>query len=275
MTTALPTTQTTIGDSLRLWRRTRSLSQMELALDADISPRHLSFIETGRSQPSREVVLQLAAALQLPFRHQNSLLMAAGYAPAYNASSLDDAGMAPVRYALERHLAQHEPYPAVVVNAGYDILMANSGMKGAVAWIAGEGALDRYPNMMRLMFAEDGLRPYLTCWPLMRDFMLARLREEQLMSPDAGVGELADELAALTPAPDEMEVAPDMNLPVVSLELVKDGLTLRFFSTITSFGTPLDATVQELRLESMFPSDEATQAVFAGGMVTSEVSKNL
>lgn len=260
--TATPVTQPAIGDNLRLWRRARSLSQMDLALDAGISPRHLSFIETGRSRPSREVVLQLAAALRLPLRHRNSLLLAAGYAPEYNASSLDDARMAPVRYALERHLAQHEPYPAVVVNPAYDILMANKGMQRAVAWLAGPDALDRYPNMVRLTFAEDGLRPFLTCWPLMRDFMLSRLREERLMAPESGVGELAAELEALVPRPDEMAAPPDMNLPVVSLELVKDGVTLRFFSTITSFGTPLDATVQELRLESLFPSDEATQAAF-------------
>lgn len=262
MTTFTSATPPTIGDALRLWRRTRSLSQMDLALEADISPRHLSFIETGRSQPSREVVLQLAAALRLPLRHRNSLLLAAGYAPEYTASSLDEARMAPVRYALERHLAQHEPYPAVVVNPDYDILMVNSGMRRAVAWLAGDGALERYPNMVRLTFAEDGLRPYLSCWPLMRDFMLARLREEQLLSPGSGVGRLVAELAALSPEPEELPAEMDFSLPVVSLELVKDGLALRFFSTVTSFGTPLDATVQELRLESLFPSDQATRDAF-------------
>ena len=255
----LSQTPTTLGDSLRHWRRLRHVSQMDLALDAEISPRHLSFIETGRSQPSRDVVLQLAAALHLPYRHRNSLLLAAGFAPEFSASKLDDGHMAPVKHALLHHLQQHEPYPAVVINPAYDILMANEGFKKTVSWFAGPEALQKYPNMARLTFAADGLRPYLICWPFMRDQMLARLREEALMSQDEAVWQLIEELQALEPGAESLP--PDMSagLPVMSLELVRDGRTFRYFSTITSFGTPLDATVQELRLESLFPSDEATR----------------
>lgn len=252
-------TQTSLGDALRQWRRIRRLSQMDLALEAEISARHLSFIETGRSQPSREVVLQLAAALQMPYRHRNSLLLAAGFAPEFSASSLEQDHMAPVRYALVRHLQQHEPYPAVVVNPAYDILMANEGFKKTVSWFAGPDILEKYPNMARLTFAEDGLRPYLTCWPFMRDQLLARLREEALLAQNDAIWQLIRELEALEP--DAAPTPPDMSagLPMMNLELVRDGRAYRYFSTITSFGTPLDATVQELRLESLFPADEATR----------------
>ena len=252
----------TLGDALRQWRRVRHVSQMDLALEAEISPRHLSFIETGRSQPSRDVVLQLASALRLPYRHRNSLLLAAGFAPEYSASRLEDEHMAPVRYALQRHLEQHEPFPAVVVNPAYDILLANEGFEQTVSWFAGPEALEKYANMARLTFAEDGLRPYLTCWPFMRDQLLARLREEALMTQDSTIWTLIADLQALEP---EAEVSPpDMSagFPVMSLELRRGEQTLRFFSTITSFGTPLDATVQELRLESMFPADEATRRTY-------------
>jgi transcriptional regulator with XRE-family HTH domain len=235
---------------------------MDLALEAEISPRHLSFIETGRSRPSREVVLQLASALHMPYRHRNSLLITAGFAPEFSASTLDDEHMAPVKYALLRHLEQHEPYPAVVVNPAYDILLANEGFKKTVSWFLGAEALDKYPNMARLTFAKDGLRPYLTCWPFMRDQLLARLREEALMAQNEAIWHLITDLEALEP--DAESIPPDMSagLPVISLELRRDGHIYRFFSTITSFGTPLDATVQELRLESLFPSDEATRLAY-------------
>ncbi len=255
-------TPTTLGDALRQWRRIRRVSQMDLALDAEISPRHLSFIETGRSQPSRNVVLQLATALKVPYRHRNSLLLAAGFAPEFSALKLEDERMAPVRQALLRHLEQHEPYPAVVVNPAYDILIANEGFKRTVSWFAGPEALDRYPNVARLTFAPDGLRPYLTCWPFMRDQLLARLREEALMTQHEAIWGLVAELEALEPEAESLP--PDMSagLPVMSLELCLDDRTFRYFSTITSFGTPLDATVEELRLESLFPSDEATRSAY-------------
>lgn len=254
---------TALGDALRQWRRLRRISQMDLALEAAISPRHLSFIETGRSRPSREVVLQLAAALRLPYRHRNSLLLSAGFAPEFSASKLDDAHMAPVRFALTRHLEQHEPYPAVVVNPAYDILLANQGFKQVLSWFVDPGILDKYPNMARLTFAADGLRPYLSCWPFMRDQLLARLREEALLSHNPAIWQLIADLQTLEP--DAPAVPPDAGpgLPVMNLELARGGKTYRFFSTITSFGTPLDATVQELRLESLFPADEATRKAFS------------
>lgn len=255
-------TMSGLGEALRQWRGLRRVSQMDLALEAGISPRHLSFIETGRTQPSREVVLQLAGALRLPYRHQNSLLLAAGYAPQFSASRLGEGQMAVVRQAVARHLQQHEPYPAVAVNQAYDILQANEGFRRTMGGLVGPAVLDKYPNVLRLTFAADGLRPFITCWPLLRDAMLLRLREEALMAQDPAIWALLEELQTL--ATEDEEAPPDRyaGLPVMYLELEKDGRSLRFFSTITTFGTPLDATVQELRLESFFPADAETQAAY-------------
>lgn len=265
-TTPSPVVGREIGDALRRWRRALRLSQMDLALEAGISPRHLSFIETGRSRPSRGVVLQLAGALRLPLRQRNELLLAAGYSPEFSAAALDDARLAAVRHALRRHLRQHEPYPAVVVNPAYDILMTNEGFRRVTEALAGPGILERFPNVYRLLFADDGLRPYIVCWPVMRAGLLARLRGEALLSRDETVGRLLVELEAQPdPAAGETPADPWGGLPVMALELGKDGRTWRFFSTITSFGTPLDVTVQELRLECLFPADEATQALFDRG----------
>jgi transcriptional regulator with XRE-family HTH domain len=136
--------QIALGGLLRQWRRIRHLSQLDLALEADISTRHLSFIETGRSQPNRDVVLQLASALHMPLRHNHSLLLSAGYAPQFGASQLDDQHMEPIRYALEHHLQQHEPYPAVVINPSYDILLANQGFKETVSWFVDPKVLEKY-----------------------------------------------------------------------------------------------------------------------------------
>ena len=250
-----------LGNVLRRWRRVLHFSQMDLALEAGISTRHLSFIETGRSRPSREVILKLAGALRLPLRHRNALLLVAGFSPEFSAALLDGERLAAVRSALRRHLSQHEPYPAIVVNSAYDILMANDGFRRTTALLAGPGALERYPNIFRLLFSTDGLRPYIVCWPAMRAGLLARLRGEALMARDEVAGRLLAELEAIPDSEtSEMPADPWGDLPMVTLELHKDGRSWRFFSTITTFGTPLDVTVQELRLECLFPADQATDA---------------
>jgi transcriptional regulator with XRE-family HTH domain len=252
-----------IGYTLRRWRRALRVSQMDLAFDAGISSRHLSFIETGRSRPSREVVLQLAKALRLPLRQSNELLLAAGYAPEFSAVALDDERLAVVRHALRRHLRQHEPYPAAVVNSAYDILMTNEGFRRVTSLLAGPGALERHGNVYRLLFAADGLRPYVACWPAMRAGLLARLRGEALLTRDEAAVRLLAELEALPdPAAADLPADPWGGLPVMTLELCKDEVVWRFFSTVTSFGTPLDVTVQELRMECLFPADETTQTFF-------------
>jgi transcriptional regulator with XRE-family HTH domain len=253
-----------LGRTLRHWRQVRNVSQLDLALDADISARHLSFIETGRAQPSREVVLQLAAALNLSLRHQNALLVSAGYAPEYRASNLDDPRMARVRYALKRILAQHNPYPAMVVNQSYDLLLVNQGFERLAAeFIAPEFAA-QYHNLYQLVFAPDGLQPFFVDWPTISAFLLLRLREEAMVSQNQAVQNLLDELStyATMPRDEQLHLEYQEDLPVLSFALQKGELTLRFFSTITTFGTPQDITVQELRIENLFPADEATQNFF-------------
>jgi transcriptional regulator with XRE-family HTH domain len=234
---------------------------MDLAFDAGISPRHLSFIETGRSRPSREVVARLAAALGLPFRHRNALFLAAGFAPEFTTAALDDPLLSPVRHALERHLSKHEPYPAVVVSPAYDILMSNEGYRRAVTLVAGPEALVRHPNVYRLTFAADGLRPYILGWPVVRAGLLARLRGEALLSGDPATAALLRELEHVDADAAIDGADPSNGLPVLTLQLRAGSQVLSFFSTITSFGTPLDVTVQELRLECLFPADETTQWV--------------
>mgnify|MGYP001552464171 FL=1 len=151
---------------------------MFLALDVGISSKHLSFVETGRSQPSRELVLKLAHALDLPYRHRNAFLNAAGYAPAFDEVPFDGQKMEIVRSALQRMLEKHEPYPALVMTAGYQILMANSGFERVIRFYLGEDALDRYDNIYWLTFSPDGLRQHIIGWPMIEQFMLDRLWEE-------------------------------------------------------------------------------------------------
>ncbi len=190
--------------------------------------------------------------------HRNALLVAAGYAPEFGAAPLDATIMAPIRYALERHLAHHEPYPAVVVNPAYDILMLNEGYRRAVTLTAGPDALERYPNVYRLVFASDGLRPHILCWPAMRAALLSRLRGEAQLFGDSAAARLLAELQTSDPDGDADDERPP-GQPVMTLQLRLGDRVLSLFSTITSFGTPLDMTVQELRLEMFFPADEATQ----------------
>jgi transcriptional regulator with XRE-family HTH domain len=153
------------GSFLRFWRKHNRMSQMDLALEVGISTKHLSFVETGRSKPSRSLVLNMAQSLKLPLRHRNSFLKAAGYASEFGEEPFNGKKMEIVRQALQRMLEKHEPYPAFVVNATYNILMTNSGYEQMIKLLVGEHALKKYDNVYHLTFAEDGLRPYIKDWP--------------------------------------------------------------------------------------------------------------
>jgi len=254
--------QESVGEMLRFWRQLNRKSQMDLALDVNISSRHLSFVETGKSKPSRNLVLKIAHSLKLPLRHRNAFLLAAGYAPAFEEEPFDGLKMEIVRDALHRMLKKHEPYPAFVVNAGYKILMTNSGYDQMIKHYAGENALKKYDNAIRILFAEDGLRPYVEDWPAIQHFLLARLWEELVATQNGDLIALYKELVQLRPIDDPVEFKIDNNLPVMSLVLEKDSQKASFFTTITTLGTPLDLTTQELRIELLFPSDEATKQLF-------------
>ncbi|MER6735955.1 helix-turn-helix domain-containing protein [Streptomyces puniciscabiei] len=256
--TTTPQAVRSIGDLLRRWRKQRLLSQNDLAVKAEISARHLSFIENGRSEPSREVVLRLAETLGLELRERNELLLAAGYAPVYQHTSLQAPHMSAVRDMVRQVLAAHEPYPAVVLDRYWHRVEANDP-----AWLFGQGVAEellREPvNLMRVALHPDGLAPRIANLGEWRAHLLSRLRRQVTMTADPDLVKLYDELVCY-PC-DQHE--PKIELPgpgdiAIPLRLRYEGHELAFFSTVATFGTPLDITVAELSIESFYPADTAT-----------------
>ena len=250
------------GNFLRFWRKFNRMSQMDLALEIGVSTKHLSFVETGRSKPSRNLVLKMAHSLKLPFRHRNAFLKTAGYASEFGEEPFSGEKMEIVRQALQRMLEKHEPYPAFVVNAAYKILMTNSGYEQMIKFFVGEHALKKYDNVYHLTFAEDGLRPHIRDWPGIEQFMLNRLWDEAASTQNSELFSLFEEISRLRTSEDPMDFQVDDNLPIMSLTFEKDVMKASFFTTITTLGTPLDLTTQELRIESLFPADEDTKELF-------------
>jgi transcriptional regulator with XRE-family HTH domain len=253
-----------VGPLLRRWRDQRRLSQMELALEAEVSTRHLSFVETGRAKPSRDMVVKLAEHLDVPLRERNELLLAAGYAPAYPESSLQDAaGMAVVRDAVKRLLAAHEPYPAVAVDRRWELLDGNAGVPLITAGAAAH-LLEPPVNALRLSLHPEGMAPRISNLAEWRGHVLGRLRREAAATQDPQLRSLLAELEAY-PGDDEASAArhtrPGPGEIVVPLRLRHAAGELSFMSTITTFGTPLDITVSELSIEAFFPADDHTAAV--------------
>jgi transcriptional regulator with XRE-family HTH domain len=250
----------TVGGLLREWRSRRRLSQLELALDADVSTRHLSFVETGRSQPSRDMVVRLAERLDVPLRERNHLLLAAGYAPAYPETDMDDERMQSVREALRQVLKGHEPYPALVVDRHWELLDANAGIALLLEGVAPE-QLAPPVNALRLALHPDGLAPRIRNLGEWRAHLLGRLRRQVQAGRDPQLASLLAELRAY-PC-DEPE--PRVELPgageiVVPLRIAHGNVELRFMSIVSTFGTPLDVTLQELSIEAFFPADADTAA---------------
>jgi transcriptional regulator with XRE-family HTH domain len=256
MNTARP-----VGDHLREWRQRRRLSQLELALEAEISTKHLSFLETGRAQPSREMVLHLADRLEVPLRERNVLLLAAGYAPVFQERPLGDPALASARTAVDLVLRGHEPYPALAVDRHWTMVAANRAVARLIGGAA--AALLKPPvNVLRLSLHPDGLAPRIANLAEWRAHLIERLRRQVEASADATLAELLGELSAY-PAPRRPPSALSANDGdyagvVVPLRLVIDGGVLSFFSTTTVFGTPIDITLAELALESFFPADATT-----------------
>ncbi|MFF4771698.1 helix-turn-helix domain-containing protein [Microtetraspora fusca] len=244
-----------IGVLLRQWRERRRLSQLDLSIQAEVSTRHVSFMETGRSAPSREMVLHLAEHLDVPLRERNHLLLAAGYAPVYTESTLDSPQLAAVRDAIGKLLAGHEPYPAVVVDRGWNLVDANTGLRMLADGIAPE----LLSNVLRASLHPDGLAPRIANLGEWRAHLLGRLKRQITLTGDA---ELAELYAELREYPcDQPE--PEVELPgpgdiFVPLRLRRGDRELSFFSVVATFGTPLDVTVAEMMIESFFPADEET-----------------
>ena len=252
-----------VGRLLRQWRGLRGLSQLDLALDANTSARHLSFVETGRARPSREMVQRFAEALDMPLRERNALLVAAGFAALYRETPLDDDVMALARRALEFILKAHEPFPALVMSRTWDLVAANQAAGRLMAWLgAGNVPGNTPPNVLRLLLHPDGLRPYIADWEAAAASLIARVRREDEPSGDETMAKLLDEVLRYPGVPRKWR-APDFDaevLPLLPLTFEKDGVRSSWFTTIATFGTPQDVTLQELRIESFFPADEETEA---------------
>lgn len=250
------------GALLARWRQLRGKSQLDLANDAEVSPRHVSFVETGRSKPSREMVLTLAAALQVPLRERNALLLAAGYAPVYRETSLDAPELAPARRALELMLRHHEPHPAVVMNRRWDLVMANDAARALFSFLLdGKSPAAGPPNVLRLMFDPAGVRPYVRNWETVAEALVQRVHREAVggVADDETRAVLAEVLAYEGVPARWAALDPDVALaPLVPVSFAKGSLAVSYFSAVTTLGTAQDITLQELRVESFIPADAET-----------------
>jgi transcriptional regulator with XRE-family HTH domain len=267
--------KSTFPARLKWWRERRGVSQLELAANAGVSQRHLSFLEVGRNAPSRDMVLRLAAALDLPLRQQNALLLSAGFAPAWRESKPDAPELVAVTRALDFMLAQQEPYPAFVVDRRWNLLRANKGGRNLVAFLTGTAPAEPDPahpvNLADALVAPDALRPLIVNW---REVALYFLRGVQADALADGTDDTAALLARLlgypgVPRLSELPVIDEAQGPVLAIHFAKDDTALRLFTTLATLGTPQDVTVQEIRIECFFPADAASGELFkrwaAGG----------
>lgn len=249
-----------VGNLLRDWRRRRRLSQLDLACEADISARHLSFLETGRSLPSREMVLRLAEQLDIPLRERNALLVAAGYAPVFRERPLEDPTLQAARKAVDLVLAGHEPFPAIAIDRHWTLVASN---RATPLFLAGvEPSLLEPPvNVLRLSLHPGGVAPRIVNLAEWRSHLLTRLRRQTEATGDPVLAELLNELSGY-PVASENKYRPPADTEyagvAVPLQFAIEGGILSFISTTTVFGTPVDITLSELAVESFFPADAAT-----------------
>ena len=255
-----------VGDHLRAWRRRRRMSQLACALEAEISQRHLSFVESGRARPSREMLLRLADCLEAPLRERNAILLAAGFAPVYPERALDAPEMAAARAAVERILKGHEPFPALAVDRRWTILAANAGVEAMLALVEDRSLLEGPVNALRVSLHPGGLAPRIANLAEWRAHVLERLRGQAALAPDAALDALIEELADYPAPRPEPRPQPDpLGGVAVPLKLVMGGRELSFLTTTTVFGTAAEVTLSELALECFFPADEATARALREG----------
>lgn len=262
MTSTVTSTGTSpVGPLLREWRQRRRVSQLDLSIQAEVSSRHLSFVETGRARPSRAMVLHLATALDVPKREQNQLLIAAGFAPAFTERPLDDPDLAPIRAGLDRVLKAYEPYPCLVVDRGWNMLMANAGVTAVLEGVSPDLLADPNapPNALRISLHPEGLAPRILNLAEWRSHVLGRLAREAASSGSEVLRALHGELEAY---PGGLDAGLDDRLDdgAIAVTMVLDAPAgpLSFLSTVTTFGTALDLTAAELSIEAFLPADEHT-----------------
>jgi transcriptional regulator with XRE-family HTH domain len=270
------------GALLKQWRDRRNLSQLDLALSSQVSQRHISFLESGRAKPSQEMVLQLARVLEIPLRHQNLILSAAGFAPIHAETDLSAPEMTPVCKAINFILQQQEPYPALVIDRYWNLLMTNQGAARLLSTFIVLDKLqtlfciDGKVNLMRVVFAPQGLRPFITNWEEVAGHLLQRIHREANSSIESEQSALLFE--ELMSYPDVSDLWSDsshsaQHTLLLTMHLKKNDLNWQFFSTIATLGTPYDITLQEIRIECLFPADEETECSWRG--VLDKSSTNL
>ncbi|MFZ5719448.1 MAG: helix-turn-helix domain-containing protein [Pseudomonadota bacterium] len=253
----MPALQKPVGEHLREWRTRRRMSQMDLALEADISTRHLSFLETGRAQPSREMVLHLSEQLEIPLRERNVILVAAGFAPMFPERRLEDPELAAARRAVDVILKGHEPYPALVVDLRWNLVAANAAIEPLLAGVDAELLVPPL-NVIRLALHPKGLAPRIANLGEWQGHILERLRREAELTASPHLVALVEEIRGYPKAPTPDRRPEDYGGVAIPFQLMVGDTLLSFFSTTTVFGTPVDITLSELTLETFFPADAAT-----------------
>ena len=268
---ALPTLKRSSGGEtgfpllLKTWRQKRRLSQLDLALSSGVSQRHVSFLESGRANPSRSMILQLSETLDVPLRERNAWLTAAGFAPIFRTRPLDDPQMSQVMNAVQMMLTNHEPFPAIALDRAWNIRMSNTPFEMMSTMLGGDlwqrvGGTQR--NLMRLFFHPHGIRPLITNWTAIGPLIWHRAQRE---AEALGGQEMKEVLAELSPYQDANTLWAAANaalVPVMPFDIETNGLRISMFAVIATFGTAQDVTADELRIESLFPADAATEALF-------------
>ena len=257
--------QSELGSLMRYWRGQRGKSQLDVSLDTGMSQRHISFIESGRSTPSRQALVNIAQTLDIPLRERNTLLQAAGYAAMYSEGPLETAEMQSLRKPLERMLRQHAPFPAIVLDRYWNVVMSNDDAPRFFNCFIDMSARTGPRNMLHLIFDPNGLRPFIVNWAQLAHSLIQRVHRESVGRViDDKTNELLHALQAYPDvrpewaAPGPIAIAP--HAPVVPLSLAKDGVVLNYFSMVTTVGMPQAVSAQELRIECMFPVDDVTEA---------------
>lgn len=251
------------GQLLRQWRKRRNLSQLELAVRSKTSQRHLSFVESGRSQANRALILSLSEALDIPLRARNEILLRSGFAPAFPERSLQATEMKAASGILKRMMEHHDPYPAMVLDGAWNLVMHNQAAAFILRSCAGDAAIARYSvdgrvNFARLLCAEDGMRPHIRSWQKTGRVLLHRLRREAAAYPGSRSQVLLDDLLMSKAFPEFEDLGDEPNPAAIPMEIDVDGFTLKLLTTVTTFGTPLDVSLQEIHIEMSYPADEAT-----------------
>ena len=260
--------QITFGNLLKYWRKQRKFSQLDLALASDVSQRHISFLESGRANPSQEMILQLATVLDIPLREQNVMLTTAGFAPIYSESDLSSPEFAPIRKALDYILLSQIHSPVLIMDRYWNLIQTNPISEQLINWLIDSEKLQKYfyidkkINLMRMMLHPQGLKPFVSNWEEIVSHLIKRVYREAIAdNNNEQTAQLYQELMTYPDVPQlwKLSHTQTWQIPLLTVKFFKDGLNLNFFSAIATLGTPQDIMLQELRIETLFPVDEITQ----------------